>query len=441
MELQLRTIERALARQRIDGHVHRLAGGAIQLGLSDVPDLVGAESLLWTERQLHGMQLHAKVRIDRIEQPHEPRRLLFDLVLAAEDVGVVLGEGAQPHDAMQGAGRLEPVARAELGHPQRQVAVALLSVIEDLHMARTVHRLDGQSLALLCLAGEHGLAELLPVAGTFPHRAVHQLRRLDLDIAVGLQPAAHVGLDRPVERPALGVPEDHPFGLFLQVEEVHGPADLAMVALLGFLQAMQVRRQVGFGRPGRAVDALQHRIAVIAPPVGAGQLGQLERLAGDLGRGQVRASAEVLPGALAIDRDVLAGRDAADDLGLVDLADQLKVGDGRLAVPDLAHDRLVAVDDLLHARLDLGEVIQAERLLAGEVVIEAVLDSWADGHLRAGEQLLHRLSQDMAYVVADGFQRLGRIARQDLERAAVLQGAVDIQQLAVQFHQGGALGQ
>jgi hypothetical protein len=35
------------------------------------------------------------------------------------------------------------------------------------------------------------------------------------------------------------VPEDHALGLFLHVEEVHGLADLAVVALLGLLEAVE----------------------------------------------------------------------------------------------------------------------------------------------------------------------------------------------------------
>jgi hypothetical protein len=153
----------------------------------------------------------------------------------------------------------------------------------------------------------------------------------------------------------------------------------------------------------------------------------------------VRAAAEVLPVPLAVDRDVLAGRDALDDLGLVLLADGAEVLDGLVAVPDLAMDRLVAVDDLPHPLLDRGKVVQAERLVAGEVVVEAVLDRRADRHLRAGEKLLHRFGQDVADVVADRLERLGALARQDLEFAAVLQRAVEVQQLAVDLHEHGFL--
>jgi hypothetical protein len=57
-------------------------------------------------------------------------------------VGVILDESAHAHDAVQGAGGLVAMAGAELGQPQRQVTVAAQALIEDLDVARAVHRLD-----------------------------------------------------------------------------------------------------------------------------------------------------------------------------------------------------------------------------------------------------------------------------------------------------------
>ena len=54
------------------------------------------------------------------------------------------------------------------------------------------------------------------------------------------------------------------------MEEVHLAAELAVVALLGFLELMQVGVELVLGRPGGAVDALQLRLVGIAAPVGAG---------------------------------------------------------------------------------------------------------------------------------------------------------------------------
>jgi hypothetical protein len=124
-----------------------------------------------------------------------------------------------------------------------------------------------------------------------------------------------------------------------------------------------------------------------------------------------------------------------NDLGLVGLADRLEVFDRLVPVPDLADDLLVAIDDLAHPLLDRGQVVQAERRVTGEVVVEAVVDRRTDGHLRTGKQLLHRLGHHVAGVVADGLQRFGALARQDLEGAALVERAVQVAQLAVELHQ------
>ena len=100
MELELRPVEGALARQHLDLGDAGGLGGALQLLLGDVPDLVGPEPQLGPQGQLHRMQLQAAVAVDRLQQPDELRRLRLDLVLAAEDVGVVLGEGADAEDAV-----------------------------------------------------------------------------------------------------------------------------------------------------------------------------------------------------------------------------------------------------------------------------------------------------------------------------------------------------
>jgi hypothetical protein len=49
-----------------------------------------------------------------------------------------------------------------------------------------------------------------------------------------------------------------------------------MIALFGLFQPVQIGFQRLLISPGRAVDALQHFVAGIAAPVGAGHLHQLE---------------------------------------------------------------------------------------------------------------------------------------------------------------------
>ena len=124
---ELGGVERAFARQffpavffgRQPGVDHRLA----QFVLGLVPVGVGAEALVGAQRQLDRVG-EAEVLVDPVGELAEAAHFLDDLVLAAEDVPVVLRELAHPHDAVERAVRFVAVAAAVLDQPQRQVAVA-----------------------------------------------------------------------------------------------------------------------------------------------------------------------------------------------------------------------------------------------------------------------------------------------------------------------------
>ena len=76
---------------------------------------------------------------------------VHDLVFGAEDMRVVLGEGAHPHHAVDRARRLVAMHDAEFGDLHRQVAIGLQAVLEDLDMAGAVHRLQREDAFVLGL--------------------------------------------------------------------------------------------------------------------------------------------------------------------------------------------------------------------------------------------------------------------------------------------------
>jgi hypothetical protein len=82
--------------------------------------------------------------------------------------------------------------------------------------------------------------------------------------------------------------------LFLQVEQVHLAADLAMVALGGFFQPDEMLGELLLVEPAGAVDAAQHRVLLVAAPIGARHARQLERGGVEFARrGEMRAAAHV----------------------------------------------------------------------------------------------------------------------------------------------------
>ena len=155
----------------------------------------------------------------------------------------------------------------------------------------------------------------------------------------------------------------------------------------------------------------------------------------------MRPAAEIEPFALRIDLDLLVLGNGVDQLELepfAHLGEQLlRLG----AVHHLAGERRVAGDDLAHLGLDLGQILRRERLVAGEIVIEAVVDHRADGDLRAGIELLHRLGHDMRGVVADQLERLGIVAREEFDGGVGLDGRLEVGELAVEAHRHRALGE
>jgi hypothetical protein len=237
------------------------------------------------------------------------------------------------------------------------------------------------------------------------------------------------------------MPEHLPRRFLLQVKEVELAADPAVIALLGFLQHVEMGFEVASVAPGGAVDALQLLPLRIAAPIGTRKLGQLEGVAHPTGRGHVRPAAEVKPVALKIDPQLLVLGNGLDELDLEHLALGLEHAAGPIAVPYLLGERAVARDDLTHLRLDRREVLGRERLVAEEVVIEAVLDDRPDRHLCAGEQLLHRFRQHVGAVMADELQRGRVVARDDLDPVAVGKLIRKVSKPVVHLHRNGLLGE
>ena len=166
--------------------------------LGVIPHLVGADALFRPGRELdREIALEAEIRIGRQDQIVDLEALVGELIFGAEHMRVVLGKAAHAHQAMHRARRLVAMHHAEFGEAQRQVAIALQAVLEDLHMAGAVHRLEREpALVLGLVAGrlrrEHVLAVPVPMAGGLPQRLVEDLRRVDLAVIAG-QPPAHIG--------------------------------------------------------------------------------------------------------------------------------------------------------------------------------------------------------------------------------------------------------
>ena len=194
---------------------------------------------------------------------------VLNLLRAAEDMGVVLGEAAHPHQAMQHAAALVAVNRAQLGETQGQFAVAAQGRAVDGDVERAVHWLQVVFLLVHLHRRKHTLAVEIQVTAGLPQGGEADVGRVDHVVTTAIMDVLPVVLDEGAHPAALGVPYDQAWPDFVvDGVEAQLPPQGAVVAALRFLQPGQVGVQLILGLEGGAVDALEHRVFLVAPPVG-----------------------------------------------------------------------------------------------------------------------------------------------------------------------------
>ena len=351
-------------------------------------------------------------------------------------MAVVLGEVTHAQEAVERAARLVAVQQARLGVAHRQVAVGVPGQRVELAVAGAVHRLDRDRPAF-GLGDEHVLAVLVPVPGGLPQRAVVELWGLDLGVAAGLAHLAAQLHELVVDARAGRQPERRAWRDLREREQAELGSQPAVVVGARALEPFEVLLEIASGEERGAVDAREHWIACVAAPVRTRDRLELEGL-DPLRARRVRAPAEIREGPVGVQRDgvdVLVCDEVLDQLHLVVLA----LGEEAfepLHDRDVPTDkRLVRGDVLAHACLDALEVRLGQRAAIREleVVIETVLDRWADRDLDPRVELHHCARQHMGRVVTNQRQRLrAALLRDHREPAAPRrQGAREIPYLAV----------
>ena len=374
----------------------------------------------------------------------ERAELARELVGRAENVRVVLAKGADAGEPVHDAAALVTMEAAEVGHAPRELAVAAVPVPEDQTVRRAVHRLLAEALQieelldhdlvaslivgavrlgavrrgpdafaereaeLVEVLGGDGEVHVLPVVREVTARLeellVEDLRRHDLFVAVHVVEPAHEILEAVVDEGAARQEERHRRRVLVEHEELELFAQLAMVALLRLGDELHVRFEGFLRGERRAVDALEHRVALVAAPVRARHADELDG-ADRRGGGHVRTLADVDPRrafARVVERDLLALRDGVDDLRLVRLAHLREERLGLFARDDVAAERALLADDLDHRGFDLREVVlgeRARRLL--EVVIKARVGRGTDRDFGARENALDGFGHHVRRRVAE----------------------------------------
>ena len=425
MEVDLRTVERAVA--LVDHIVHaQIVQRAAQTVRGHFPHFVRADGIFGAGGQLHVIREteHAVHLVDQVVHAFD---LVANLLRGHEDVRVVLREAAHAHQAVQRAGELVPVHQSQLAAAQRQIAIRPHAALVDQHAAGAVHGLDGE-IGVVDHRGVHVFAVMIPVAAAFPKLAVEHDGRFDFLIAMLAMDFAPVILQLITQNHSLGEEEWEAGALVEDVEQIKLTTQLAMVALLCFLHAGQVRVQRVLAGEGGGVDALKHLVFLAAAPVRAGGGKHLERFDAP-GGGQVRPGAQVGEALLPVERNRFALGQVVDQFDLVRLvlhqfqrfrAGQLK-----------AFQTGIFLDDPRHFLFDGREEFGRKRLVHVEIVVEAVVNGGADGELRLGLQGLYGLREHVTGRVPEHAQTVRVIRREDIKLASVRNGLRQILNRAV----------
>src|SRR5262245_24007375 len=166
----------------------------------------------------------------------------------------------------------------------------------DGDMVRAIHRSKNQFLLVLELhGGIHISFEVIPMARLLIEIHPCELRRIHMLIAHASLDINDISFQDRADHRALWKPDgesrtddvrDH--------EETQFLPQLAMVALLRFLQKSQMLLERLLGRPCRPINALKHLVFLIPTPIGAGDSSELESFDGSSGR-HVWTTAEIHP--------------------------------------------------------------------------------------------------------------------------------------------------
>ncbi len=119
---------------------------------------------------------------------------------------------------------------------------------------------------------------MLKVARALVQFDLRQIRCVNVLISQGSLALQNVLFEQPTHRRPLGQPQRKTSAnRVAHGEQLKLSADTTVVAALGLLEAMQILVELFLRGKGGAVDALQHRVVLVAPPVGAGDREQLHR--------------------------------------------------------------------------------------------------------------------------------------------------------------------
>ena len=166
----------------------------------------------------------AEVVVDRRDEVRHAHDFIGELLRRHEEMRIVLVEAAHAEQAVQRTFELMAMNEADFARTNGKIAVAArLGGVHE-NAARAVHGLDAV-LFVIDRGGVHIVFVVIPVAGSLPEMAVHDLGRGDFDItrlAMDLAPVIKQGV---LENHAVGQEEREAGGFVAHHEKVHFATD------------------------------------------------------------------------------------------------------------------------------------------------------------------------------------------------------------------------
>src|SRR5699024_9609182 len=121
VEVDLRAIEGTVALVDLVGTIQAVQSLTQSVGCS-LPVLITAHGVLGTGGQFQ-VVFEAEYLVNAVNEVDNAEDLIHQLIGSAEDVGIVLSEAADTHQAMQGAAELMTVYNTQLTHADGQVTI------------------------------------------------------------------------------------------------------------------------------------------------------------------------------------------------------------------------------------------------------------------------------------------------------------------------------
>src|SRR6266478_5373748 len=433
LDVDFRAVERAFAYHLFERNVHALHGVSESgCGAGPVFGLCGVLfRMRWIPIGVFDFKFfEAEMFHDGESKIDAGLDFGFDLRGHAEDMRVVLGEAADAQQAVEHAAALVTIDGAEFGKAHGQIAVAVELCFVNQNVAGAVHGLELVLGLFDFHRAEHAVLVKIRVAAGLPEVEAHDVRGINEVVAALEQFFAQPIFDDLANQAALGVTENQAgAGFFLNADKVELRAQLAVIAALGFLDAVKVRVQFFLREEGHRVNALKLGIAFLALPISAGDVHQLERL-NALARRNMRAAAEVDEFSSGVERNHRLGGFFFDKLALKNLVGLFVEVQGFRLGNELAFVRQILRGKLVHLFFDFGEVFLGERLIAQEFVEKAGVDRRTNAKLHAGIEFHHRGGEEMRRGMTKHEERIRIFFREDLQLHVVIQGPAQVDQFA-----------